>query len=79
MPVPSGFIDYAVKFDVRRLGWRWRVVSIWHWEGRLERPVMTFWRQRTAMRVAAELTKHYRTGWDMGKAGTAIYGGGRAA
>lgn len=79
MPTPSGFIDYAVKFDVRRVGWRWRVVSIWRTERGLERPVLTFWRQHTAMRVAGELTKHYRTGWDMGKKGIAIYGGGRAA
>jgi len=79
MPTPSRFMDYSVKFDVRRVGWRWQVVSIWHWEDKLERPVVTFWRKMTALRVAGELTKHYRTGWDMGKKGDAIYGGGRAA
>lgn len=77
MPTPRGFHDYRWKYYSRRDGWRWSVFCIDAFEKIERRVVGPFWRWRTAERVAQEFTKHYRSGFDMGRKGDAVFAGGR--
>lgn len=77
MPTPSRFMNYSVRFETKRSGLKWEVMSIY--PDNIERRVIRVWNRFTALRIEQALTQHYRNGWDMGAKGHAIFGGGRAA
>ena len=74
---PPGFREYSWRYYSKRDGWRWSIFYIDTFE-KVERKVCgPFWRWHTAERIAQTFTQHYRSGWDMGNKGRAVFAGGR--
>jgi hypothetical protein len=76
---PRPFHNYSWRYYSKRVGFRWSVFFIDHFD-KVERKVCgPFWRWRTAERMAMTFTQHCRSGWDMGNQGRAVFGGRRNA